>query len=65
MTVKIGTEAAQFLLWEYMFRIFGTVPLQGWAPLNFYKFVLWKGCAVQRMKEQKEDDVHYPAVNIK
>ncbi len=34
MNVDIGSETAQYLFWEYLFRIFGIVSLQCIATEN-------------------------------
>jgi hypothetical protein len=39
MNVEIGTEAEQFIFWEYLFRIFGIVSLQCGMDTNYVDFL--------------------------
>jgi hypothetical protein len=43
MNVGIGTVAAQFLSWEYLFRIFGIVSLQCGAAYSVYTTAVQRG----------------------
>jgi hypothetical protein len=47
MNLGFGTEAAQFLFWEHLFQIFGTVSLQCVAA--FRSIPKGKICAIQHV----------------
>ncbi len=61
MNVEIGPVAAQFLFWEYLFRIFGTVSLQSVRErLNDRFLCIWQdrvqssvGCMSRILIESK------------
>jgi hypothetical protein len=41
MNVEIGTDAAQFLSWEYLFPSFGTVSLQCGINIDWKDWYEW------------------------
>jgi hypothetical protein len=55
--VEIGTEAEQFLLWEYLFQNFGIVPLQFTASTSYQMtFLLFEFCVIQNFDTLKSTE---------